>query len=91
MEAKIGFARGVCSVKTVAVICGLIVLVYLAAWLRFLDLFTIIGVLLLVAAAAVGVGALVVHCREVQKQRDRMEEKLDAIISRMEEWERLKK
>ena len=91
MEAKIGFARGVCSVKTVAVICGLIVLVYMAAWLRFLDLFTIIGVLLLVAAAAVGVGALVVHCREVQKQRDRMEEKLDAIISRMEEWERLKK
>ena len=77
--------------KTVAVICGLIVLVYLAAWLRFLDLFTIIGVLLLVAAAAVGVGALVVHCREVQKQRDRMEEKLDAIISRMEEWERHKK
>ena len=77
--------------KTVAVICGLIVLVYLAAWLRFLDLFTIIGVLLLVAAAAVGVGALVVHCREVQKQRDRMEEKLDTIISRMEEWERLKK
>ena len=77
--------------KTVAVICGLIVLVYLAAWLRFLDLFTIIGVLLLVAAAAVGVGALVVHCREVQKQRDRMEEKLDAIISRLEEWERLKK
>ena len=77
--------------KTVAVICGLIVLVYLAAWLRFLDLFTIIGVLLLVAAAAVGVGALVVHCREVQKQRDRMEEKLVAIISRMEEWERLKK
>ena len=91
MEAKIGFARGVCSVKTVAVICGLIVLVYLAAWLRFLDLFTIIEVLLLVAAAAVGVGALVVHCREVQKQRDRMEEKLDAIISQMEEWGRLKK
>ena len=77
--------------KTVAVICGLIVLVYLAAWLRFLDLFTIIGVLILVAAAAVGVGALVVHCREVQKQRDRMEEKLDAIISQMEEWGRLKK
>ena len=77
--------------KTVAVICGLIVLVYLAAWLRFLDLFTIIGVLFLIAAAAVGVGALVVHCREVQKQRDRMEEKLDAIISQMEEWEQLKK
>ena len=77
--------------KTVAVICGLIVLVYLAAWLRFLDLFTIIGVLLLVAAAAVGGGALVAPCREVQKQRDRMEEKLDAIISQMEEWERLKK
>ena len=77
--------------KTVAVIFGFLVLVYLAAWLRFLDLFTIIGVLLLVAAAAEGVGALVVHCREVQKQRDRMEEKLDAIISQMEEWERLKK
>ena len=77
--------------KILAGIFGFIAVVYLAAWLRFLDLFTIIGVLLLVAAAAVGVGALVVHCREVQKQRDRMEEKLDAIISRMEEWERLKK
>ena len=77
--------------KTVAVIFGFIVLVYLVAWLSSLDLLTLIGVLLLIAAAAVGVGALVVHCREAQKQQDRMEEKLDAIISRMEEWERLKK
>ena len=77
--------------KTVAVIFGFIVLVYLVAWLSSLDLLTLIGVLLLIAAAAVGVGVLVVHCREVQKQRDRMEEKLDGIISQMEEWERLKK
>ena len=77
--------------KTVAVIFGFIVLVYLVAWLSSLDLLTLIGVLLLIAAAAVGVGVLVVHCRKVQKQRDRMEEKLDAIISRLEEWERLKK
>ena len=77
--------------KTVAVIFGFLVLVYLVAWLSFLDLFALIGALLLIAAAAVGVGALVVYCREVQKQRDRMEEKLDAIISQMEEWERLKK
>ena len=77
--------------KTVAVIFGFIVLVYLVAWLSSLDLLTLIGVLLLIAAAAVGVEALVVHCREVQKQRDRVEEKLDAIISRMEEWERLKR
>ena len=76
--------------KTVAVIFGFIVLVYLVALLSSLDLFVLIGALLLLAAA-VGVGALVVHCREVQKQRDRMEEKLDAIISRMEEWERHKK
>ena len=77
--------------KTVAVIFGFLVLVYLVAWLSSLDLFALIGALLLLAAAAVVLGVLVVHCREVQKQRDRMEEKLDAIISRMEEWERLKK
>lgn len=77
--------------KTMAVIFGFLVLVYLVAWLSSLDLFALIGALLLLAAAAVGVGALVAHCREVQKQRDRMEEKLDAIISRMEEWEQLKK
>ncbi len=77
--------------KTVAVIFGLIFLVYLAAWLGSLDMAARIAALLLFAAAAVGVGALVVHCREVQKQRDRMEEKLDAIISQLEEWQRLKK
>ena len=52
--------------KTVAVIFGFLVLVYLVAWLSSLDLFALIGALLLFAAAAVGVGALVVHCREVQ-------------------------
>ena len=66
--------------KTVAVIFGFLVLVYLVALLSFLDLFALIGALLLIAAAAVGVGALVVHCREVQKQRDRMEEKLDRLL-----------
>ena len=43
--------------KTVAVIFGFLVLVYLVAWLSFLDLFALIGALLLLAAAAVGVGA----------------------------------
>ena len=77
--------------KTVAVLFGFIALVYLVAWLSSLDLLALIGALLLIAAAAVGLGVLVVHCREVQKQRDRMEEKLDAIISRLEELEHLKK
>lgn len=43
--------------KTVAVIFGFLVLVYLVALLSFLDLFALIGALLLIAAAAVGVGA----------------------------------
>ena len=43
--------------KTVAVIFGFLVLVYLVAWLSLLDLFALIGALLLIAAAAVGVGA----------------------------------
>ena len=73
--------------KTVAVIFGFLVLVYLVALLSFLDLFALIGALLLIAAAAVGVGALVVHCREVQKQRDRMEEKLNALASKTEKPE----
>ena len=68
--------------KTVAVIFGLIFLVYLAAWL---------AALLLIAVKAVGLGALVVLCWKVKKQWDRMEEKLDAIISQLEEWQRLKK
>ncbi len=74
-----------------AVIFGLVVLVYLAALLNSLDLAARIGALLLIAVAAVGLGALVVHCRKIQKQRDRMEEKLDTIISQLEEWQRLKK
>ena len=47
--------------------------------------------LLLIAVKAVGLGALVVLCWKVKKQWDRMEEKLDAIISQLEEWQRLKK
>ena len=73
--------------KTVAVIFGLIFLVYLAAWLGSLR----IAALLLIAVKAVGLGALVVLCWKVKKQWDRMEEKLDAIISQLEEWQRLKK
>ena len=73
--------------KTVAVIFGLIFLVYLAAWLGSLG----IAALLLIAVKAVGLGALVVLCWKVKKQWDRMEEKLDAIISQLEEWQRLKK
>ena len=73
--------------KTVAVIFGLIFLVYLAAWLGSLDM----AALLLIAVKAVGLGALVVLCWKVKKQWDRMEEKLDAIISQLEEWQRLKK
>ena len=77
--------------KTVAVIFGLIFLVYLAAWLGSLDMAARIAALLLIAVKAVGLGALVVICWKVKKQWDRMEEKLDAIISQLEEWQRLKK
>ena len=82
-EAKIGVAKGV--------IFGLIFLVYLAAWLGSLDMAARIAALLLIAVKAVGLGALVVLCWKVKKQWDRMEEKLDAIISQLEEWQRLKK
>ena len=75
--------------KTVAVIFGLIFLVYLAAWLGSLDMAARIAALLLIAVKALG--ALVVLCWKVKKQWDRMEEKLDAIISQLEEWQRLKK
>ena len=45
--------------KTVAVIFGLIFLVYLAAWLGSLDMAARIAALLLIAVKAVGLGALV--------------------------------
>ena len=77
--------------KTVAVIFGLIFLVYLVAWLGSLDMAARIAALLLIAVKAVGLGALEVLCWKVKKQWDRMEEKLDAIISQLEEWQRLKK
>ena len=66
--------------KTVAVIFGLIFLVYLAAWLGSLDMAARIAALLLIAVKAVGLGALVVLCWKVKKQWDRMEEKLDAMV-----------
>ena len=60
--------------KTVAVIFGLIFLVYLAAWLGSLDMAARIAALLLIAEKAVGLGALVVLCWKVKKQWDRMED-----------------
>ena len=54
--------------KTVAVIFGLIFLVYLAAWLGSLDMAARIAALLLIAVKAVGLGALVVLCWKVKKQ-----------------------
>ena len=68
--------------KIVAGIFGFIAVVYLAAWLYSLDLLTRAGVLLLVAAAAAGVGALAVYCRRAQAQRDRIEEKLDELLNK---------
>ena len=73
-EAKIGVAKGVGPMKTVAVIFGLIFLVYLAAWLGSLDMAARIAALLLIAVKAVGLGALVVLCWKVKKQWDRMED-----------------
>lgn len=68
--------------KIVAGIFGFIAVVYLAAWLYSLDLLARAGVLLLVAAAAAGVGALAVYCRRAQAQRDRIEEKLDELLNK---------
>ena len=68
--------------KTVAVIFGFLVLVYLVAWLYSLDLLACVGVLLLAAAAAAGLGALAVYCRRAQEQRDRIEEKLDELLNK---------
>ena len=68
--------------KILAGIFGFIAVVYLAAWLYSLDLLTRVGVLLLVAAAAAGVGALAVYCRRAQEQRDRIEEKLDELLNK---------
>ena len=53
--------------KTVAVIFGLIFLVYLVAWLGSLDMAARIAALLLIAVKAVGLGALVVRLLEGQE------------------------
>lgn len=68
--------------KIPAGIFGFIAVVYLAAWLYSLDLLARVGVLLLVTAAAAGVGALAVYCRRAQAQRDRIEEKLDELLNK---------
>ena len=68
--------------KILAGIFGFIAVVYLAAWLYSLDLLARVGVLLLLAAAAAGVGALAVYCRRAQEQRDRIEEKLDELLKK---------
>ena len=68
--------------KILAGIFGFIAVVYLAAWLYSLDLLARVGVLLLVVAAAAGLGALTVYCRRAQAQRDRIEEKLDELLNK---------
>ena len=68
--------------KIVAGIFGFIAVVYLAAWLYSLELLARVGILLLIAAAAAGVGALAVYCRRAQEQRDRIEEKLDELLNK---------
>ena len=68
--------------KIVAGIFGFIAVVYLAAWLYSLELLARVGILLLIAAAAAGVGALAVYCRRAQAQRDRIEEKLDELLNK---------
>ena len=68
--------------RILAGIFGFIAFVYLAAWLYSLDLLARVGVLLLVVAAAAGLGALAVYCRRAQEQRDRIEEKLDELLKK---------
>ena len=68
--------------KILAGIFGFIAVVYLAAWLYSLDLLARVGVLLLVVAAAAGLGALTVYCRRAKEQRDRIEEKLDELLNK---------
>ena len=68
--------------KILAGIFGFIAFVYLAAWLYSLELLARVGILLLIAAAAAGVGALAVYCRRAQEQWDRIEEKLDELLNK---------
>ena len=68
--------------KILAGIFGFIAFVYLAAWLYSRGMLALVGGLLLLAAAAAGVGALAVYCRRAQEQRDRIEEKLDELLNK---------
>ena len=68
--------------KIVAGIFGFIAVVFLAAWLYSRGMLALVGGLLLLAAAAVSLGALAVYCRRAQAQRDRIEEKLDELLNK---------
>ena len=66
----------------IAGIFGFFTVVYLVAWLYSFGMLALAGGLLLLAAAAAGVGALAVYCRRAQEQRDRIEEKLDELLNK---------
>ena len=66
----------------IAGIFGFFAVVYLVAWLYSLGILALVRGLLLLAAAAAGVGALAVYCRRAQEQRDRIEEKLDELLNK---------
>ena len=66
----------------IAGIFGCIAVIYLVAWLYSFGMLALVGGLLLLAAAAAGLGALAVYCRRAQEQRDRIEEKLDALMNK---------
>ena len=68
--------------KILAGIFGFFAFVFLVAWLYSLGILALVGGLLLLAAAAAGVGALAVYCRRAQEQRDRIEEKLDELLNK---------
>ena len=68
--------------KILGVIFGFFAFVFLVAWLYSLGILALVGGLLLLAAAAVGLGALAVYCRRAQEQRDRIEEKLDELLNK---------
>ena len=68
--------------KTLAGIFGFFAFVFLVAWLYSRGMLALVGGLLLVVAAAAGLGALAVYCRRAQEQRDRIEEKLDELLNK---------
>ena len=68
--------------KTLAGIFGFFAFIFLVAWLYSRGMLALVGGLLLVVAAAAGLGALAVYCRRAQEQRDRIEEKLDELLNK---------